>query len=307
MLIKSAPTIAILLATTMIPISSSYVIAEENNPLSLSVEIGAEHESNITVDELDITSQLGDEAALLDGAIGYDIVDDGHMTLTAGYNFSQSLHLDLSEFDLQIHGASLEATTKVNDVDLGIAYRYSNIKLGSESFLVMHSIHPNFITMIGSKLLMIGGYEYQKHEFQQVALRDRGADRHSVNAKVYFLLGKGRTLNMGYKISHHNTVASELVYWGHTFDLGLKFPIETVEGAKFSTRYRYRQKDYSNITPSLGENRADKRHSIRARLEAPVFQRFTAKLQYEYMDSSSNLETLNYANHLITFTIGWEL
>lgn len=300
-------TLIALMATTMIATGASHAIAADSNPLSLSVEVGVEYDNNITVDALDVTSSQGDEAALLDGAIGYEIVKNGDMSLKAGYSFSQSLHLDLSEFDLQIHGASLEAGTRIGDVDLGITYRYNNISLGSESFLEMNSVQPTFSTLIGSKLLLIGGYEFQKQDFKQIDMLGRNAQRHSFNAKTYFLLGKGRTINVGYKVSKHDTVAEELVYWGHTFDVGAKLPVDVVDGAKFRARYRYRQKDYSNINPSLGENRADKRHSIRASVEAPFYKMFTGKIQYEYTDSKSNLETLNYDNHLITFTIGWEL
>lgn len=300
-------TSSFLLTTILIATSPSYVMAKENNPLTLSLEVGAEYDNNITVDALDVTSQLGDEAILFDGLIEYDFVNKGDTSFTAGYSFSQSLYLDFTEFDLQIHGASLAASTKVKDVDLGIAYRYSNISLGREAFLQMHSIQPTFTTLIGSKFLLMGGYEYLKQNFQQPLQLRRSADRHSINIKNYFLLGKGRTINIGYKLSRNNAVASELTYWSHTFDVGLKLPVGIIEGAKFRARYRYQQKDYSNIDPTIGENRADKRHSIRASMEVPIIQNITAKLQYEYTDSNSNLPVLVYNSHLITFKLGWEL
>jgi len=298
-------TPAIFLATTLMAISP--VMAAEENPLSLSLKVGAEYDNNITVDSLDLTSRQGDEAALLDGSVGYQIVKNGDMSLKAGYSFSQSLHLDLSEFDLQIHTASLEAGTKMGDVDLGIAYRYNHISLGAESFLEMHSIRPSFSTLVGTKLLLTGAYEYMKQDFVQVDLSSRNADRHSVNAKTYFLLGKGRTISLGYKVSKHDTVAEELVYWGHTFDVATKLPINAIEGAKFRARYRYRQKDYSNIDLDIGDKRNDKRHAVRASVEAPFLNKFTGKIMYEYTDSSSNLASLNYDNHLVRFNVSWKL
>ena len=297
----------ILTTTILIANISSHVMAKEKNPLTLSLEVGAEYDNNITVDALDVTSQLGDEAILFDGFIEYDFVNDGETSFTAGYSFSQSLYLDFTEFDLQIHGASLAASTRVKDVDIGISYRYSNISLGREAFLEMHSVQPTFSTLIGTKFLLMGGYEYLKQNFQQPLQLERSADRHSINIKNYFLLGKGKTINIGYKLSRHNAVASELIYWGHTFDLGLKLPVNIIDGAKFRTRYRYQQKNYSNIDPTLGENRGDKRHSIRASLEVPLIQNFNAKLQYEYTDSNSNLPVLVYNSHLITVKLGWEL
>ena len=300
---KSHPLLA---TVALISLSATPVSAEES-PFELSLEVGAEYDSNITVDATDVTSRQGDESLLLGGAAGYQFVKNDDFKLKARYTFSQSLHLDLTEFDLQIHGASLEAGTKVGDLDLGLAYRYNYITLGAESFLDMHTVNPTISTLIGTKAFVTAGYEYLKQDFKQTNLMERNADRHSGHAKVYFLLGDGRTINVGYKLSKHDTVAEDLVYWGHTFDVGVKLPVDIVEDTVFRARYRYRQKDYSNIDLDLGEKRWDKKHYIRASLETPFFEQFTGKLEYEYTDSSSNLATLNYDNHLITFTITWEL
>ncbi len=300
-------TLTILMTTAITIGGISNAIAEEDNPLYLTLEVGAEYDDNITVDAVDITSQKGDSAALFDGSIAYDFVNENDTSFELGYGFSQSLYFDLSEFDLQIHSASLTASSEINDVDFSIAYLYNNISLGSESFLEMHSFQTSFTTLVGTKFLIIGGYEYQEQKFQQPLLLRRDGNRHSVNLKNYFLLGNGRTINVGYKLSRHNTLAAELVYWGHTFDIGFKLPVPVIDGAKFKTRYRYLQKNYSNIDPTLGEKRRDKRHAFRAGFEVPVTTQFTASLQYEYTDSKSNLIDLNYDNHLISFSVGWEL
>ncbi len=300
---KISALLATVLITTVIPQAS----AEENDPLFLSLEVGAEYDDNITVDAADVTSQQGDSAALIDGMIEYDFINDGNNSLKAGYSFSQSLHFDLSEFDLQIHGASLTASTNVNDVDLALTYRYNNIRLGNEAFLEMHTVQPTFTTLVGNDILVVGGYEYLKQNFKQPLLFTRNANRHSGNLKLYFLLGNGRTINAGYKYSNQDAVAAELDYTGHTFDVGFKIPIAGLEGTKFRGRYRYQKKNYSNIDPIIGANRFDKSNALRASLAFPLFQDFTAKLQYEYTDFKSNLPGLSYKNNLISFNLGWEL
>ncbi len=300
-------TLTVFMTTALVALGTSNAIAEEDNPLYLTLEVGAEYDDNITVDAVDITSQKGDSAALFDGSIAYDFVNGDNTSFEIGYGFSQSLYFDLSEFDLQIHSASLTTSSEINHVDFSITYLYNNISLGSESFLEMHSFQTSFTTLVGTKFLVIGGYEYQQQKFQQPLLLRRDGNRHSVNFKNYFLLGNGRTVNVGYKLSRHNTLAAELVYWGHTFDIGFKLPVAVMDGAKFKTRYRYLQKNYSNIDPTLGEKRRDRRHAFRAGLEVPIATQFTASLQYEYTDSKSSLIDLNYDNHLISFSIGWQL
>ena len=300
------PILFTIITMTIITIGHSTAFGEENNPLYLSLEIGAEYDDNITVDALDLTSQQGDGAALIEGAIEYDFINNEDNSFTFGYNFSQNIHFEQTEFDLQTHGATLEATTKLQDINLGIAYNFYDISLGNEDFLQMHILRPSFYTMITPKTLFIGGYEYLKQNFQQPSLIFRDSDRHSADLKTYFLLGNGRTINIGYKLSNNNAVASQLDYWGHIFDVGFKLPFEAIEGSKFTARYRYNQKNYTNITPILDEKRKDKRHSIRAAFELPMMDQFTAMLQYEFIDSTSNFRSLVYSNHLFSFKVGCE-
>ncbi len=306
MLPKKIFTTITLITMTLMVKAGAVAQTKGDDPFSLSLKVGAEYDDNITVESVDLTSRRGDESALLGGAVGYKLINNNNSTLKVGYSFSQSLHFELADFDLQIHGANLTTSTKVNDVTIGVSYFYNNIRLGSNPFLDMHIVNPNFNTLIGNKILLIGGYEYQKQKFKQAILFDRNAGRHSGNARLYFLLGKGRTINVGYKISRHNTVASELIYWAHTIDAGFKLPIDVIEGANIRGRYRYRQRDYSNINPRLGENRADKRHSVRLSVETPIVNSITGNLEYEYINSKSNLASQNYNSHVISYQLEWK-
>lgn len=302
----STPIRSVIATTFLLTALPLNVVGQETGPVTLVLEVGAEYDNNITVDALDLTSQRGDGAFIFGGDFGYDFIrgDDNHFKL--GVNFSQSLHFELAEFDLQTQGASLEAGTKFNDVDLAVGYNFYNVRLGNEDFLQMHVIRPSLTTMLTPTTLFLGSYEYMKQNFQQPELFSRDSSRHSADLKTYFLLGKGRTINIGYKISSNDAVAAQLDYWGHLFTVGFKVPLDGFEGSKFTGRYRYNQKNYTNITPALGEKRLDKRHSVRLALEMPLQEQFTGKLQYEYTDSTSNFEALNFTNHLISFNIIWE-
>ncbi|VAV87733.1 hypothetical protein MNBD_ALPHA02-958, partial [hydrothermal vent metagenome] len=175
----SQSRLSALMATALIMTVTSYARAEENNPLFLSLEAGAEYDDNITVSAADLTTQKGDGSALIDGLIEYDFINDGNSSLKVGYSFSQSLHFNLSEFDLQIQGASVTTSTNINDVEMALTYRYNNIRLGNKAFLEMHSVQPTFTTLVGSKLLVVGGYEFLKQNFKQPLLLKRNANRHS--------------------------------------------------------------------------------------------------------------------------------
>jgi len=308
-LLSPAPKFMVFfLSVSLMQSVPAYAADEEENPLSLKIETGVEYDDNITIDSSDSNSRQGDSAFLLRANLGFDLSKSKTFKAKAHYSFSQSLHQDLTDFDLQIHGASLNISTKLKDVTVGANYRYSFIKLGAEGFLDIHSIKPNIAFLASKKVYLTADYEYQKQSFKQDFLTSRNSDRHSVASKAFFLLGKGKNITTGYKISRHTTPLPELSYWAHTADLGTKLPVTLGSlDSTFRARYRYRQKDYSGVHPTIGAERADRRHSFRASLEMPLFSKIEGKLQYEFIDSNSNLAVVDYQSHIIGFTLAWTL
>lgn len=278
----------------------------EELPLALYVEVGGEYDNNITVDDTDSNARRGDEKLRFRARVGLDVYDKNDTSLTARYSFFQSLHEDLTDFDLQIHGFSVRGKTKLGRANLGTTYRYDNISLGGSKFQDVHTIRPDIGLLIARKTYLTASYEFRKQSFDSLTLLERDAERHSIAAKVFFLLGKGKNITTGYTLSRHNARNDAFTYWGHTADVGLKLPLD--EGARpkiFRLRYRYRQKDFSAITPSIGEVRGDKRHTARAILELPFGQQFEGNIEYKYINAISNLAVVDYQSHTVRASLGW--
>jgi hypothetical protein len=281
---------------------------EEDRPYSIEASAGFRYDNNITVDEIDTTTRIGDTSYLFRAAFGADIFQSKKSSLTARYSFSQSLHRDLSDFDLQIQGLTLQAKTKAGKVNLAAEYRYNFITLGGKDFLEIQAIRPNLGFLAAKKLYMTTSYEYRKHTFKDVTAIARNAQRHTGAAKAFFLLGKGKNITLGYKLARHRTSTDDLSYWGNTVDLGYKVPVKIFGGKLvYRLRYQYRQRDYFGIDTSIGVVRADKRHMVRTSLDIPYAEKFNARFEYKYVNSISNLPSIDYASHVLTFRIGWEL
>ena len=146
--------------------------AAENKNFDIGVGIGGEYDSNITVDAQDLATSEGDVAALLEANLSFKPIRNGDSALEIGYDFFQSLHDDLSEFDLQIHGLSLTASTKISGVDASASYRFSHILLGGDGFLDIHSIHPMLGFYVGKDVYVSAAYEYQRRDYDDTAPRD---------------------------------------------------------------------------------------------------------------------------------------
>jgi len=287
---------------------SPSVVAQEENPFKLEAEVGARYDDNITVDETDANSRQGDSSFLFRANLGADLIDKKKFSFSGSYSFSQSLHDELTDFDLQIHGLSVQAKTKVGKVNTALNYRFNFIKLGGEDFLEINSIRPNIGWLVAKKTYLTASYEYREHSFKNIAQQDRNANRHSGAAKAYFLLGKGKNFTLGYKVGRHKATTADLSYWVHTADAGLKLPVKVADRtATYRLRYQYRQKDYSGFDVDIGAVRGDKRHTMRTSFNVPFGNNFAAELEYSYEISNSNLASIDYNSNRVTFRLGWSL
>tara|TARA_R110002096_G_scaffold433579_1_gene652536 strand:- start:1169 stop:2098 length:930 start_codon:yes stop_codon:yes gene_type:complete len=283
--------------------------ADNDSPFSASAFAGYEYDSNITVDQIDSNSGLGDDALILEGAIGYAVVDNDDVRLNVGYDFYQSLHDDVTEFDLQIHGFNADTSYSIDDFDLGLMYMFNTIDLGSDPFLDIHSIRPSVGYMIDSKdIYLLASYEYQDQKFDSVSLEGRNAKKNSASVKGIVLMEEGRTFTATYTYSDHNANDDAYSYQGNMAGVSVKIPFDLTDNeAIFRGSYRFYHKNYG--IESLiydDEERTDKRHTFRTSVEVPIIHGFKGKLEYEYINSISTLAALDYNESVFTAGIGWE-
>ena len=141
----------VLLAGVMTGTALSAVAQEKNNPISLSVSAGYEIDSNLTVDAIDNTSDVGDQAFVFDATAGYDFIDNDKVGLSAGYDFYMNKHQDLDAFDMTIHGFNLDSRYSLDRTDFGVTYLYNTINLGGDAFMDMPHVSTKCWLFISRK------------------------------------------------------------------------------------------------------------------------------------------------------------
>ena len=111
-------------------------------------------------------------------------------------------------------------------------------------------------------------------------------------------------LLLSYRFEIKNTRADEFTYDGHYGTLGIKvpFPLWDEKGA-FSMSYRYFFKNYTSITPSLNGERRDERHTIAVKLTQPLSKCLTLNLNYEFIDSVSNLRQIDFTENIASLAL----
>jgi Surface lipoprotein assembly modifier len=277
---------------------------DKDSPFSAEFSVGLEYDSNINVDEIDNNTGSNDKAAAINADLEYDLDLSSDTVLSLGYNFSQTLHDDFTNFDLQTHFVSADLSHDFGDVEPGIAYRFIHSRLGGDGFLTMHQISPYVSAFLSEKLFARADYTYSDKNF--LGRADRDAENHAGGVDFYYFVDGVKTYFVaGYKYANENAVDPQFDYDAHQFKLRFsqRFPVGSRD-AELKLGWRYEARNYDNITPAIGVARDDDRHRLQAELEVPITDVFFARAEYEYGDYSSNLPTADYSQHLLGVHLG---
>lgn len=275
-----------------------------DSPFSADISTGVEYDSNISVSQIDTNTGADDFAAVLDADFEFEKELGEDTEVSLGYSFSQSLHADFSNFDIQSHFGSAELSHDFGPVDVGAAYRLIYTRLGGSGFLTMQQFSPYVTKFFGKKLFVRTDYTYTDKNFENRI--DRDATVHAGGADVYFFLDGVRTYFVtGYKYEDEDAVDPQFDFQSHNLKARFSHRIPMGDGyAKLKLGWRYEARDYSAITPSIGVLRDDNRHRLQAEIEIPVTDRIYSVLEYEYADFSSNLPSSDYTQSAAAARLG---
>lgn len=292
------------ISTLFVCLTCAVPVFSQDEGLSLKVAAGGEYDSNITVVETDTSTNTGDFAAIIDLAIGYKMKAVEDVNIEFGYDFSQSLYADETDFNLQMHAFTFNADTEMNGLDLGLAYGFYNNRLGGDKFLDMHTISPNVAIFFGESNYLRGDYTYYKKSF--TVLDERDANTHSFGANYYHFTGDGAFFSIGLRYEKENANSDEFDYSGLVARAGFQTKFELMnDEAKFNASVEYKDRNYDNVTMSIGEKRDDQRTTFRANLSVPIYNKITINPEFRYINSSSNLASADYKESIIGATFGY--
>lgn len=272
--------------------------AADQRPLTIELKAGAEYDSNVSVEQTDVVTRTGDAALKLGGAVKYRFADFGKTQLTAGYDFDQTVYDDLTDYNLQIHTLSAGSSTRIGKASVGADYRFFHIRLGAQPFLDMHVASPSVAGFVSSNVFLRASYTYSHKAFTTASTLD--ADTHDLEANAYYFIMRRRGfVGLAVRYQHENTVDPTRDYDAMQVTGSLQLPVNVpAKGSKIRLGLAYRDRDYSNVTPSLGTPRREKRYSFSASADIPVGRGFSIKPEFRAMDRNSNDPYTNYADQM---------
>jgi tetratricopeptide (TPR) repeat protein len=276
---------------------------ESKKPWSMSLSAGVEYDDNVTVSLQDLATGLDDFAYILEFSGAYKVLEASKFELEAGYDFYQTIYDDLSEFNLQSHIFSLGGGYKFKKFDVDVFTRYNRSTLGGEDFMETYSVAPQIGFFPTENWFTLIGYSYDDMQFFNDPARDAENQGIGMDHFVFFMKGKSYLL-ISYRFENKRTKGDEFTYAGHYGTLGVKTPLPFWnQKGTFNVTYRYFYKDYKDITPSLGAERRDFRHSIQVGLTQPIYKRLKLNLNYQFIDSVSNLRQIDFTENIASLTL----
>ena len=262
--------------------------------------LGFLYDDNLTSNAQDLVSKEGDAAAVIELGGSYQFWKEGPYSAEAAYDLYQSLYLDENEFDLQAHNLSLSGTREVDQWDLGADYILGYNRLGGSAFLVTHTLSFGAGRTWGSKWYSRASYILLSKNFAQDVNDPRDGVNHSIGFEQYlFFKNKQAYAQLGYRLMDEDTSGSQFSYVGHEVTLTGRTPTR-YEG-KLTGRYQLLWKDFDSITPSIGAERLDRRHTFQITWTRMFQDLIEFKFDFQHIESDSNLPAVDYSENIVFF------
>jgi len=266
--------------------------------------LGAEYNSNVAVADLDTNTGQGDWAGTINLLAEATLIPVDKLTLRAGYDFSQSLHQEFDTFDLAIHRGYAEIAYDFDAVTVGVLANLAQANLDGDEYLTYSQVSPYLSKQFGNTLFLRAAYASTDKEFEGRPQRDATSDALQLDG-YFFLDGVQRYFVLGGKATEEDATAPEFDYSSGTFKARFVQRFDSF-GREMTFRIgaEYEDRDYDNVTPSIGATRSDKRTVIDTQLEIPFGKTFFSEISYKYGNYSSNLASADYDEHVGAIKIG---
>lgn len=259
------------------------------------LETGAEYDSNLSVIELDKNSTEGDWSVLANARVNSQWQASEKIKVKGGLGYSSKTYQDFSEFDLSIKQASADVSYDFSLLTLGASYHYADAELDDQGFLSLQQRSLYISRLINQKFFLRAAINKQDKKFP--GLSARNADNQNLAGDAFYFFNQGKTFfTLGLTGETENAGANELDYDGVSFrsSLNHQFSLGNIKN-RVQLGYRYEQRDYSAVTPSIEAKRTDERRitTLEWQIETTKWLSLVGKVERGNYDS--NLAAANYS------------
>jgi hypothetical protein len=283
------------------PVQPTQAQSVHNESLEFSgaVSLGAEHNDNLSVAELESASGSSDTAGTLDANVDMNWQADERTAFATGYSYSGSRYQDIDAYDLDLHLVYADLSHDFELLTLGANYYYASADLGGDSFLQLNQYSLYAGKLFDDQWYLRGALNFTEKEFDVFDSRDADNDGFGVDLYRFFNTGRSN-VTLGYVYEEEDTRGASFKYDADTLRLRLnhRFALAGYE-SRLQLGYRWQDRDYANITPGINVLRDDSQQVAEAQLEVELTDNVALVAGWEHGDYQSRLDSADFtANRL---------
>jgi tetratricopeptide (TPR) repeat protein len=283
-------------------------------PWSIGAGVHLEYDSNVTIGSSsslapsttrDISGK-SDGRFVVDAGGRYTFLDTAGWSLRGSYDFSQSVHFVLTDYDLQGHRLGLGVESQSGRFRYGIAGQYNFFALNYQTFYQEGLGTPWVTVGEGENAATQVSYTVRGRDFFR-APYDPGRDaiNHSFAVRQFVDLGEYRPLlSLGYQFDLEDPISNgpqgmTFEYTGNQVDIDVVWPIADL--LRVHLAYLYRHEDYDSFNSGYGvKKRKDDAHQFVAGMERDLNDNWTLDVHYLGVINGSNVPDFDYDRHIVS-------
>jgi tetratricopeptide (TPR) repeat protein len=276
-------------------------------PWSVHGRVGFFYDSNVPIAGTNFSTHEDDGAATIGLGGSYTLVDSNLGSLRASYDFYQSIHFQLTRFDLQGHSVWLKAASKPGWVSYGIAAGYNFYALDYQTFFQEGLGIPWVTFAEGSAAATQLYYSIRGRDFFREPY-DPGRD--SLNNAVgvrqrLALWSPERLLSFGYQFDADDTLSGgpqgrDFQNKGNQWDIELSLPIANWAHADLGYMFRLEDYQFPNSRSAFEFRRHDHANQFVVALAHGLTQNIELTLDFIGILHGSNIADFDYDRYIVS-------
>ncbi len=255
-----------------------------------------------------ITRQSDGSAVLAAGG-NYTLHDSDALWMQGHYDFYQSIHFDLTQFDLEGHRLRLDLASKGGAVTYGFAATYDLYLLDYQTFFQEGFGTPWVTFAEGTQAATQVYYTLRGREFFRSPYSPyRDGVNNAGGLRQYLSLwNPDCVLGFGYQFDAENTAGgsggNDFQYKGNQFDVGASFPLYSLARVQLDYLLRLADYQFPNSRTNFQFARHDVENQFVVALAHDLTPNLAVDLDYIGVVNSSNIGDFDYNRNIVSLGI----
>ncbi len=262
---------------------------------AISGTFGMEYDNNVVLNPSGVATAISDQEdwrGVFNVNLEYKPIKEP-LELATFYNFYQTWHQELTDYNLQGHTVGLYGSIKREPWGFRLQYSYNYYYLAHNDYLAIHSIIPTANFIQENKLTQLY-YQFQNKDYLQsipgATNQDAGNNIFGINQ--YFFFKNNSYLKVGYSYEDNDARGRNWDYDGHYLLLSGLCPL--TENLKLKLGFTYNPTRYKNVDSVYNQKRKDDKMTYNLTLTQKLNESLNLSLGYTYIDDDSNIANCNY-------------